>query len=395
MQSNQNLYKRIAVRSVLIVCAVILVLTVGVWLFWLLLPFLLAYFFAWVLNPVVSAICRKIRLPQKTVSMVIVIAAFLLVLALVAVLVWLAVSEVIELANGWQDLLTDIETAVVRIRSQIVLPFGGELLHRNVEDLLNAARTALTGMMEPLSQQLIAIAADAAKMLPTMLLFIIALVMGTYFILGDYEKLHDTVDHALRAEGFRPVLHVLSVLRQAFGGYLMASFAMAVIVSLIDLAGLLLLRVKYATLLALLMGVLDFLPYVGSGAILIPWSVSCFYRGDWLRGLYLGLLYLVVFFARNVAGRRLMGAKFRRSPFLGLACSFIGWKLWGVFGLILGPVLCMIAINLYSSGLLDRTLADFRMLFADLRVRLGGSESAEAAQEDRAHNAQETEKNTE
>lgn len=393
MQPDRNLYKRIAIRTALIVCAVVLVLTVGVWLFWLLLPFLLAYFFAWLLDPIVSSVCRKTRLPKKLTSMVIVAAAFLLVLALVAFLVWLAASEIIELMDGWQELLTAFEAAAVRVRSQIVLPFGGELLHRNVDDLLNAARTALAGMMQLLSQQMIALAADAAKMLPTALLFLIALVLGTYFILGDYEKLHDLVGHTLRAEEFRPIRRILSVLRQAFGGYLMTSFALAVMVSLINLAGLLLLRSRYAAILALLMGVLDFLPYVGSGAVLIPWSVSCFYTGDWLRGLYLCLLYLVIFFARNVAGRRLMGAKFRRSPFFGLVCSFIGWKLWGVFGLILGPVLCMIAINLHSSGLLDRTLADFRMLFADLRVRLGGGTQAETAPEDRAHNAQETDIN--
>jgi predicted PurR-regulated permease PerM len=167
----------------------------------------------------------------------------------------------------------------------------------------------------------------------------------------------------------------------------MASFALSRLVALIDMVGLLLLRVDYAVILALLMGVLDFLPYVGSGAILVPWGVACIYTGDWVRGLYLLLLYAVVFLARNVVGRRLMGTRFRRNPFLGLVCSFIGWKLWGVVGMILGPVLCMIAVNLFSSGILDHTIADFKLLFADLRARLGGKtgknaqESAENSEE--------------
>ncbi len=381
MEHDSGLYRRIGIRSAVIVCAVVLVLTVGVWLFWLLLPFFLAYFFSWILNPVVSAINRKTRLPRRLIALVLVALAFLAVSALLIYLIFLAVSEVADLANSWQELMGSAESFVSDLRTRFVLPFDSALLRGNIDSLLEAARTTLSGLLAPLSSKLIDLAADAARMAPTALLFVIALVMGCYFILSDFDGMHEKLRSALQAEGFRPVLRVLYVLRHAFGGYLMASFALAVMVSLIDLAGLLLLRVEYAVLLALLMGVLDFLPYVGSGAILIPWGIGCFYVGDWLRGLCLLALYAVVFFARNVAGRRIMGTKFRHSPFLGMVCAFIGWKLWGVPGLILGPVLCMIGINVWSSGILDRTVADFKLLYADLYARLSGRGAEETPPE--------------
>ncbi len=371
-QDSKTLYRRIAIRSAVILGAVVLTLTLGVWLLGLLLPFLLAYFCAWVLNPVVKAVCSKTRLPRRPVALVLVVVGFLAAFVLLIYLVYLAVTEAVGLANSYQELMADAEHFIAGIRSRIVLPFGSAVIRQNMDALIEAAHTTAQGLLEPLSSGLIDLATAAAKLAPTALLFVIALVMGSYFILSDFDGMHDKVRAALRDEKFRPLLRILTVLRHTFGGYLMASFALSVMVSLIDLGGLLLLRVRYAALLALFMGVLDFLPYVGSGAVLIPWAVACCYVGDWLQGLYLALLYLVVFFARNVAGRRLLGARFHRSPFFGLVCAFIGWKLWGVAGLILGPVLCMIAVNIRSSGLLDRTAADFRALYADVRARLGG-----------------------
>lgn len=371
-REGKALYRRIAIRSAVIVGTVVLTLTLGVWLLGLLLPFLLAYLFAWMLHPVVGAVCRRTRLPRRPVAFALVALGFAAAFALLGFLVYLAVTEIIGLANGYQELIGQAERVISALRARIVLPFGGTVMQQNLDALIEAAHATVISLLEPLSQWLISLATAAAKLAPTALLFVIALVMGSYFILSDFDGLHDQLGRALEGEQFRPLLRVLAVLRQAFGGYLMASLALAVMVSLIDLAGLLLARVQYAALLALFMGVLDFLPYVGSGAVLIPWAIACFYTGRYLRGLYLVLLYLVVFLARNVVGRRLLGTRFRRSPFFGLVCAFIGWKLWGVAGLILGPVLCMLAANVCSGGLLDRTAADFRLLFADLRARLSG-----------------------
>lgn len=386
MQSNKRLYQRVAIRSALILAAVILVLTVGIRLLWLLLPFLLAYLFAWMLDPVAAFFCRRMKLPRKLVSIVLVVLGFAVAAGVFAALAWLAVSEVLQLADSWQDVMTQLEHVVAQIRVKLVLPNGG-LLKTNVDELLLAFRETIQGLLEPLSAQLISLAASAAKLLPTALLFVIALVMGTYFILADFNGMHTRLADALQGEGFRPLLQILRVLRQVFGGYLMASFTLAVLVALMNLAGLLLLRVEYAAILALLMGVLDFLPYVGSGAILIPWAVACGFTGNWLRCVYLVALYAVIFLTRNVAGRKLLGVKFRRNPFLGLICSFVGWKLWGIGGLILGPMLCMIGVNLYQSGILDRTIADIRLIGADVRGRLHGSDG-----EPTAHNAQEVNK---
>lgn len=387
MEPNKKLYQRIAIRSAVIVVSIVLILTVGVWLFWLLLPFFVAYFFSWALNPLVSALNRRTKLPRRAISLILVILAFAAAAALLVNLIWQTASEVVSFSNSWQELIASGEAIVTGVRAHFVLPFGKKLVQESIDPLLEAIRTTLTGLFEPLSGDLISLAAAAAKMVPTALVFVIALVMGTYFILSEFDSFHEKLGEAMQGEALRPVLRVLTVLRQVFGGYLMASFALSLLVALIDMVGLLLLRVDYAVILALLMGVLDFLPYVGSGAILVPWGVACIYTGDWVRGLYLLLLYAVVFLARNIVGRRLMGTRFRRNPFLGLVCSFIGWKLWGVVGMILGPVLCMIAVNLFSSGILDHTIADFKLLFADLRARLGGKtgknaqESAENSEE--------------
>ena len=143
-QESKTLYRRIAIRSAVIVGAVVLVLTLGVWLLGLLLPFLAAYFCAWVLNPVVKAVCEKTRLPRRPVAIVFVVVGFLAAFALVIYLVYLAVTEAVGLATGWQELLSQADRFIAGVRARIVLPFGSAVVRQNMDALIEAARSSAT-----------------------------------------------------------------------------------------------------------------------------------------------------------------------------------------------------------------------------------------------------------
>ena len=168
----------------------------------------------------------------------------------------------------------------------------------------------------------------------------------------------------------RPFLRILTMIRAVFGGYLLAAVVMSLAVSLINLAGFLLMKVEFAAIIAATMGVLDFLPYVGSGLVLIPWCVYCFAVGQSGRALGLIVIYAAVFVLRNVVGRRLLGARYQHNSFFLLICVFIGWKLGGIGGVILGQMFGMMLANVYRNGKMcirDRALgaiADNCDLFA-------------------------------
>ena len=88
----------------------------------------------------------------------------------------------------------------------------------------------------------------------------------------------------------------------------------------------------------MLIGLLDALPFIGTGTILFPWAAVAFMKGDGGRGTLLLGIYLASYFLRQVMESKVMGEKAGLSPFLTLAAVYVGIQLFGILGVILGPL---------------------------------------------------------
>ena len=104
------------------------------------------------------------------------------------------------------------------------------------------------------------------------------------------------------------------------------------------LAAFLLLRVRFAITLALLIALLDALPVLGVGTVLIPWGAVELFTGDWKRGAILLVLWLAMTLFRQFIEPRIVGAKLGLHPLAALCAVWVGAKLLGLWGLFLAPV---------------------------------------------------------
>ena len=121
-------------------------------------------------------------------------------------------------------------------------------------------------------------------------------------------------------------------------------------VALVDLltAGLLLLQIPYGPLWAFLVALLDAFPILGTGAVLVPWSLISFLQGNNLQAFGLLGVYAVVTITRTVLEPRLVGAQLGLDPLVTLICFYAGFRLWGILGMILAPMLAVTAVQLTS-----------------------------------------------
>jgi predicted PurR-regulated permease PerM len=103
--------------------------------------------------------------------------------------------------------------------------------------------------------------------------------------------------------------------------------------------GLALLRVPYAFLLAVLLAVVDFLPLLGTGVILLPWAAVSLLLGEVKLGIGLAVLYGVTSVVRQVLEPKLIGEGLGLHPLVSLAAMYGGLRLFGVWGMILAPLL--------------------------------------------------------
>lgn len=110
------------------------------------------------------------------------------------------------------------------------------------------------------------------------------------------------------------------------------------VTSILCIFGLLLIRNPYSFLLGIGIGFLDALPIFGTGTVLIPWAVVMFMQKRWMEGAVLFGLYVICYFEREILEARIMGNKMGLSALETLISMYVGLKLFGIAGFLLGPV---------------------------------------------------------
>ena len=144
----------------------------------------------------------------------------------------------------------------------------------------------------------------------------------------------------------------------AFGGYLKAQVLLSVGVFFILLAGFLITGQSYALLLALGLAVLDFIPLLGSGTVMIPWAVIAFLTRNYPTAIAVILIWSVIAVFRRMAEPKVVGDQTGLSPVLSLVSIYAGMKVGGVMGMILGPIVVLVVLNLVGIGMFRNVQRD-------------------------------------
>ena len=114
-------------------------------------------------------------------------------------------------------------------------------------------------------------------------------------------------------------------------------------------AGFLLLRIRHAPLWAFGAALVDAVPILGTGAVLVPWSLIAFLQADTGRAFGLLALYAAATVIRTTLEPKLIGRQLGLDPLLTLAALYGGYRLWGIVGMLLAPILAVAAAKLVES----------------------------------------------
>lgn len=347
-------------------------------LFWLfmtyalgiLLPFLLAWVLSLVIRPLVRWVTAHTKLPRGPVAAV-------LVLLLTGLAVW-------ALTLGVQRAVSELEKFIIRFsESSGDVPAGGDVrsLFSQVMDWVNSlsehlpimrhfeehpgfasfcawldasVQAAVMRLVERISASLSAAAVQLVRSLPSMLVFLVVLLLSCYYFSADDGRLRAGMMSLLpprsrawcqaRWPAWRTRLSRFS------RHYLRAYLLLGLITFVEMFAGLSIIGVPYAFLFAILIAVVDFLPVFGTGTVLIPWAVIRFITQDTRGGLGLLILYGVSVIVREVAEPRLLGASLGIHPLLSLASMYAGLQLFGLPGMILSPLFAVAIKGALSRG---------------------------------------------
>ena len=376
-RARGQLWLRLGLRLALILSGAALVIWVGLPLLSLLSPFVLALVFAWALDPAVRWLQRKTNGSRKVISLVLVLLVFAVLFGVLFWLGWMAVDQVRSLFDNRDSLLDGLLNGVLGLVNDVRLWLGGlsgvvpdEVLTTS-EDLIEA----LLGWVQELdlSGWLAGLAGRAPSMAANVSGFAVALIvfmMASYFITGDYPRLRfevtDRVPTVTR-DFFRSVKNIFM---SAFGGYLKSELILSAGVFLILAAGFLLMRQPYGLLLAFGLAVLDFIPIIGAGTVLVPWAVIDMVLAWYGEAAALMAVWGVIVVFRRVAEPKVLGDQTGLSPILSLVGIYVGMRAGGVLGMVTGPLLLLVCVNLARLGIFRPALRDLSLAASDLHAIL-------------------------
>lgn len=378
----KTLLLRIGLRLLLII-AVLLCLTLLVPpLLDLFLPFILAFLAATLLAPLVQKIARRVG-GWNFWSMLFVV---LMLLAATGILVYAGyylISQIIDLIHSWASIRDGLTNMLEQI--SIFLSTNVHFTYTDTEAyILNFVQEGLnwiTGKVSTWAPSVVIGVGNLASGIASFVVSLLFFIVGAYFMTADYpglrKKLISWVPDIIRPH----MRHVKEATGSAMFGYLRAQLILSGVVTLIIFIALLLYGQSYSLLIAIACGIIDVMPFFGSGAVLVPWGVIMLLLGNFQKGLFLLALALALFIFRKLAEPKVVGNQTGLSPLLSLISIYVGMKLGGVIGMILCPILCMVVIGLYGMDFFTPTITDFRLLFGRIfdAARMPAPEATDAS----------------
>ena len=302
------------------------------------LPFLLAATLALLLDPLAKRLARALHWKRAVCAVLLFLLAVGLVLFSGGFAVAVLIRQGRALLAGWLADLGSPSSLLSNAIDALRLPAGEEsaLFRAHLKTMLNDFANRLLG---EIAGQFPGIAAKIAAGIPSAILFFVVTVFsGVFFSAngGQFgEQILDRLPKARRAAFCKRRKQICVLLQK----YVRAYLVLFLITFVILLCGFWALGVRYAFLGALLVALVDLLPFFGVGTALIPWAIVELLCGQYYLGFGLLILCLAATVARQIAEPHLVGKTLGVHPLLSLAAAYAGWKLAGVPGLVAGPLL--------------------------------------------------------
>ena len=358
---NKNTIIRVGIFSAVLI-SVLLGVYLSFRLAFFLLPFLLAFGLSSIMEPLIKLLSNKLHINRK-------ISVPIVLILLLAILVFVVVLIVLKLIDESKSLIMAAPSFLTNLYLQILdwyntTPFPSWIPPELIDNLgdvtatLQSLITNLSNTITSLGKTLVKGAFTTAFSFPEILLFTIITVMGTYFMASDRYKIAAVFSRHLPESWLQRITTIKKDMFSAIFGYLRAALIIMSITFIELFIGFSIIRVRYTLLLAFLIAIIDALPVLGTGGVLIPWSIYSFVTGDIRMGISTLVLYLVVLIVRQIIEPKIVGDQIGVYPLVTLVSMYTGLQLIGVAGLILGPITYLLIRNILFAIYKNKTFKE-------------------------------------
>lgn len=333
------------------------------------MPLLLAILISTAMEPLVRMLSgtnrsgEKVRggLPRKVAVLLVMLIVFTLLITVGFFIIQGVVSELISLAESLPAKIPQWMESLDQLGQQISAQFP----IISTESLASIIQS-LSGHLTESITTIAASAVSFVTQMPAIILFIVFTIMSTYFFSVSRFSIMRNLKRQLPQSWQETAQHLYGTLAKALFGWLKAQFIILCCMFLVMFIGFTILNVHYALLIALGIAVMDALPILGSGLVMIPWIGYQLFFGSLPMGIGLALIYVLLIFTRQSIEPRVVGGQFGLPPLWTMCAMYAGFRLFGFIGLFLGPLTLLLMYNVAKMYLQKRT---YREVLADVAAQ--------------------------
>ena len=333
------------------------------------MPFVVAWIIALLASPMVKFLEEKLKIRRKAGTACVIIAVIALIVLIGYGVAAFLIDQIQGLMHDLPDIWEGLQLQIDEISRSFSRLFAS--LPKDVqeswayffENVENSLGEWVAGLGTPSMSWL----GSMAKQLPNLFVAVIMCLVAAFAFTAERANMRNFMQDYM-PETMKKYWDMIRVsLSSAVGGYLKAQLKIECWIYLIVAAGLLILRISYAPVLAIFIAVLDFLPVFGTGTILWPWIVFEVFGRNYKLAIGLALIWGVSQIVRQVIQPKIMGDSMGMHTLPTVFLLYFGYKVSGIFGMIIAVPIGIIFVNMYQAGVFDTIVNSFRILGAGLK----------------------------
>lgn len=354
--------------------------------FWIVAPFIIALVTAMVLQKPIKKISDKTHIAKKVVA---VVAVILVVAIFLGIVVFAGYRIVVQVGgfidyikvkiNDWPTLVNNIEMWLIKVIR--FLPDGieksaaesiGSFTERISEQLQDEENSVAASLASSAGSSLSGLGIDAsvlasplggilstAKHIPAILLAILISIISCFFMTVDYENLVNLIKKNISAEREQSLTRAKRLMIGSVGK-MIRSYIIIIGITFAELfVGLNILKAigvyesGYIAIISIITAILDILPVLGTGTVMLPWAVYSLITGKIGLGIGLLIVYVVITVIRQIIEPKLVAMNLGLPPVVTLMGMYIGLQVFGVLGMFLVPLTIVMVKILNAEGLIQ------------------------------------------
>lgn len=372
MEDRKDLHRRILVNLGVALAGVLFLIFVVPQLVRFLMPLIVAWIVAMIANPIIRFLEKRIKIMRKHGSALVII---LVLAALIAAFYGLAVlvasqfsSWVTELPEVYDSVTQNLQHLFRLLHQKYnIIPADVKLAFDQRENMLDSyIQKAIDGLLKMVKSGSLSKVSSLASSLMDFLVYAILTILASYFMTVEKDHFTKLLQEKTPAGVQRIWDKIKKIFIRAIGGYFKAHFQIMIVIFFITVIPFAFMGISYSGLLAVVIAIVDFLPFFGAGTVLVPWAVYRLVTGSYTYAAILFVIYVVVLIVRQALEPKLIGDNIGTSPFETLVFMLVGYRLAGMLGLIVGIPVGMILVECYREEMFDDYIRGIKILARDI-----------------------------